>query len=421
MTTFTRVYLKAGREKSVRNKHPWIFSGAIYSVIESSAATRIDHSSQTHTEAELSSGASVAPGCPVEIYSRGGDFLALGYYNKNSQIACRVLTRERRNLDASFFESRIHGAWRLRQRVVDFSATDSFRLINSEGDSLPGLVVDKYANVLVTQFNTAGMAWWRPVIIRALVAMFNPTAVAERSDSPMRAEEGIAPFSGVHYGELSGPVIGAISGLKLSVSIQHGHKTGFYLDQAANLSHFAKALELEPPMAGKTLLNCFSYSGAFSVVGAKHGLHTVSIDTSAPALSLARENFQLNQLDASAHEFVEADCFEYLRDCDSAPSVIVLDPPPFARRRSQVDSASRGYKDLHLHSFKKIAPGGLIFTYSCSQHVSRDLFQKIIFGAAVDANREVRILSHLTASPDHPVSVFHPEGEYLKGFLLYVD
>jgi len=390
--------LKSGRDKPVRNGHPWVFSGAV---------AKVD--------------GSVEPGEIVHVCSADGTSLATAYYNPRSRIAARVFGLGEFPVDAGYLGKRLASAWELRKRTLDFSGTDAFRIVNAEGDFLPGLFIDKYADCLVTQFNTAGMERLRGAIIAALVEIFSPRAIIDRSEGALRHEEGLAPSTGALIGSQSEPIDVTIAGVRQRVSLRDGHKTGLYLDQASNLRSLDQYLRTAKLNAGARALNLFAYHGGFSIVAAHHGLTTTSVDTSAPALAQARENFTLNGLDPAEHSFIDKDCFAFLRSDTEKYSLIILDPPPFARKAGQENAAARGYKELHLRALSLLERDGTLFTWSCSQRISRDFFQKIIFEAAVDAGRNVRVIDSFGAGSDHPFSIFHPEGEYLKGFALSVE
>jgi len=392
------VKLKKGRDKSFNRKHPWIFSGAIDSVKD------VNSNGET-----------------VDIISGDGKFLGYGSYSSHSQISVRVLSfnpDEKINLD--FFQKRIKVAVEFRKQVINDEKTNAFRVINAESDSLPGLVVDKYGDYLVSQFLSAGAEFWKKEIVEILVSLFNPTGIFERSDVEVREKEGLLPSKGVLFGKEPEELIEIIeNGNKFFVDVNLGHKTGFYLDQRDNrkmLEHFA---------SGKEILNCFSYTGGFSVYAVKAGASKViNVDSSAESLAIAEKNFFLNGIDSSKFENTLDDVFKYLRklrDTNRQFDVIILDPPKFAESVSQIDKAARGYKDINLLALKLLKKNGLLFTFSCSGHIVPDLFNKIIADAAADAGREVHILKYLTQSPDHTMLTSFPEGLYLKGLICKVN
>ncbi len=387
-----RIFLKKGRERPVLGGHPWIFSGAI---------------ERAETAADA--------GPVADVFDYQGRWLARGLFNPKSQIRVRVLTREKEEIDAAFFSRRIAEAAALRERLVS-PATDSYRALNGEGDFLPGLVVDRYGGFLVTQFYTAGIDALKNIVIEALASALAPKGIYDRSEGGVRDEEGLAPSVGVIYGE-EPPELVPIeeNGLGFLVDIRKGQKTGFFLDQRDNRALVASLAR------GLTVLNCFGYTGAFAAYALRAGAgRVISVESSRPALDLARRNFELNGLAVDERDFVRGDAFAYLKSCNEAIDLVVLDPPSLAHRRGDVDAAAGSYKFLNLHAIKLVKPGGLVLTFSCSQHVAPDLFQKIVFGAAVDSGRRVELLKRLGHAPDHPVSLHHPEGEYLKGLVLRV-
>ena len=293
-------------------------------------------------------------------------------------------------------------------------------MINAECDGLPGLIVDKYNDYLVCQFLSAGAEFWKEEIVKLLASILNPTGIYERSNVDVREKEGLNPTSGVLFGKEPSDLIEiSENGYKFFVDIKNGHKTGFYLDQRDN----RKLLEKFSP--GKEILNCFSYTGGFSVYAIKSGANKViNVDSSADALELAEKNFALNEIESSRYENINDDIFKYLRklrDANKQFDVIILDPPKFAESVSQVDKASRGYKDINLLAIKLLKKGGTLFTFSCSGHITPELFNKIFSDAALDSGRRVNIVKHLTQSPDHTVITNFPEGLYLKGLVCKIN
>ena len=392
------IKLKKGRDKSFNRKHPWIFSGAIDSVKD------IKVNGET-----------------VDIISGDGKFLGYGSYSLQSQISVRVLSfNPGDKIGREFIQQRIENAIQFRKQIINDESTNAYRIINAESDSLPGLVVDKYADFLVCQFLSSGAEFWKKEIIEILSNHFKPKGIFERSDSDVREKEGLQQSKGILYGKASEGLIEIIeNGNKFLVDIVLGHKTGFYLDQRVNrklLQNFS---------AGSEILNCFSYTGGFSVYALKAGASKViNVDSSAEALSLAEKNFALNEIDSSKYENTQDDVFKYLRklrDTNKQFDVIVLDPPKFAESVSQIEKAARGYKDINLLALKLLKNNGVLFTFSCSGHIVPDLFNKIIADAAADAGREVHILKYLTQSPDHTMLTSFPEGLYLKGLVCKVN
>jgi 23S rRNA (cytosine1962-C5)-methyltransferase len=387
-----QVYLKKDREIPVLRGHPWIFSGAI---------ERADDDQEN---------AGVA-----DVYDHGKNWIARGLYSPKSQIRVRVLTWEKETIGENFFLRRFTQALSLREKHLARS-TNAYRLINAEGDFLPGLIVERYADFFVCQFFTAGMDLFKEDIVSALSALALTKGIFERSEGRVRDEEGLKPAAGVLAGDAPPDLITVEENqFKFLVDVRRGQKTGFFLDQRDNrvfLSTIAR---------DQTILNCFSYSGAFSVYAlGGEAREVVSLDSSLPALELAEKNLALNGFADAPGELLKGDAFAYLKEADRKFDLIVLDPPSLAHRRSDVDAATGGYKFLNLHALKHLNPGGLLLTFSCSQHLSIDLFQKVVFGAAIDAARKVSIVKRLGQPADHPISLHHPEGEYLKGLALRV-
>jgi 23S rRNA (cytosine1962-C5)-methyltransferase len=387
-----RIFLKKGREAPVLRGHPWIFSGAIEKV--------------------EGDGEDVAV---ADIFDSQKTWIARGFLNVKSQIRVRVVTWKKESIDRAFFSRRLSQALSARERYLS-ATTNAYRLINSEGDFLPGLIVDRYDDFLVCQFFTAGMEMFKADIVEALNELVDVKGISERSEGKVRAEEGLEPAVGGLAGEIPPDTISILeNGNKFVVDIKRGQKTGFFLDQRDNRAFLSTLAR------GQRMLNCFSYSGAFSVYGFDGGAQSViTLDSSRPALELAERNLALNGFDRAEGELLKGDAFTYLKESDSNFDLIVLDPPSLAPRRSDINAATGAYKFLNLHALKRLEPGGILLTFSCSQHLTADLFQKVVFGAAVDAGRKVTILRKLGHPMDHPVSLHHPEGEYLKGLALRV-
>jgi 23S rRNA (cytosine1962-C5)-methyltransferase len=386
-----RVFLKKGRERPVLRGHPWIFSGAI---------------DETEGDSETA--------CVADVFDAQRNWLARGLFSPKSQIRVRILTWQEEPIDGHFFTRRLTRALALRQKHLS-STTNAYRLVNGEGDFLPGLIVDRYGDLLVCQIFTAGMDLLKGIVMQSLSGLISIKGIYERSEGRVREEEGLESSVGVVAGE--GPpdfVPIEENGFQFMVDVRRGQKTGFFLDQRDNRELLSTLAE------GQTILNCFSYSGAFTVYAFSGGAKEVtSLDSSSPALELAEKHLELNGF-SSHGELLKADAFTYLKECDMSFDTVVLDPPSLAHKRNDVTAATGGYKFLNLHALKRLRPGGLLLTFSCSQHVSVDLFQKVVFGAAVDAGRKVSVLKRLGQAIDHPFSLHHPEGEYLKGLLLKV-
>ncbi|MFH2101906.1 MAG: class I SAM-dependent methyltransferase [Chloroflexota bacterium] len=385
--------LKPGREKSLLRRHPWIFSGAV---------DRVDGDPAT--------------GETVDLITNHGDFLARAAFSPHSQIRARVWTFDSAEvIDADTFRQRIRNAIATRQSWHLSRDTDAYRLIHAESDDLPGLIVDRYAQTLVVQFLSAGVEYWRESITEALIEETACTAIYERSDADVRVLEGLPPRAGPLAGDPAAQMTINENGLTYRIDIASGHKTGFYLDQRSN------RLRVREIAAGRDVLDCFSYSGGFSVNALAGGATTVlSVDSSAQALALCRENVGLNGGASDCHTILEGDVFQTLRqfrDRDRSFDLIVLDPPKFAPTAAHADKATRGYKDINLLAFKLLRPGGILVTFSCSGGVDAALFQKIIAGAALDAGVDAQIVEHLAQAPDHPIGLHFPEGAYLKGLI----
>jgi 23S rRNA (cytosine1962-C5)-methyltransferase len=358
-------------------------------------------------------------GDTVQIYSAQGAFIAYAAYNAHSQIAARVWSWDaEQGIDADFFRKKITHALALRKDLKLAQHSTGLRLIHGESDGLPGLVVDQYGDVLVMQIGSAGAERWRDTCADILQEMCNPVCIYERSDSDSRALEGLPERNNVLHGNLPESLIIVEHGLHFAVDIAHGQKTGFYLDQRNNRELIGTLAQ------DKDVLNCFCYSGGFSLYALRGGAKSVlSIDSSNEALQLAQRNVELNGLDASCAEWQCIDVFQALRklrDQNRKFDMIILDPPKFAPTAAFAEKAARGYKDINLLGFKLLRPGGMLATYSCSGGINDDLFQKIIAGAALDAGVGAHIIHKLHAAPDHPILLNFPEGAYLKGLVLRV-
>jgi len=392
------VILKKAADSFIKRKHPWIFSGAIEKV-----------------EGSPSNGEM------VQIFTSNKKLVGSGSFSPSSQIRVRVWSFDpEEKIDIDFFKRKISLAHSLREKIIDTSKTNVYRIINAESDELPGLIVDRYADYLVCQFLSAGAEFHKKIIIDVLDDIFKPLGIFERSDVDVRTKEGLQPVQGLIKGTLSEDFVEVReNGFKFLVDIKGGHKTGFYLDQRDNrklISEFAK---------GKNVLNCFSYTGGFSVYALASGAEKVTqIESSLSALELANKNIERNGLSLTTVENMNDDVFKVLRkfrDERKSFDLIILDPPKFTESASQIQQASRGYKDINLLALKLLNPGGILFTFSCSGHISPELFQKIVADAALDSGRKVKIIKQLTQSSDHPVSLNFPEGLYLKGLVCLVN
>lgn len=343
-----------------------------------------------------------------------GEHLGYAYFNQKCSIAGRMLSfDETAPLEA--VKKSIEDAIVLRTQLFD-EKTNAFRLINGEGDNLPGLVVDRYADVLVVQIATLGMEKLKPFLVEFLTDKFSPRCIYEKSTLPSRREEGLADFEGLIAGKMKNTVEIVEDGIRFLIELAGSQKTGFFLDQR----EMRKLVRSHS--AGKRLLDCFSYTGGFSVYALAGGaVHVDLVDTSEKALALARQNLKLNGFESASSQFYAADVFDFLRQKELSYDFIILDPPAFAKKKSDVKQACRGYKDINRLVFQKIPARSLVLTFSCSYFVDEALLQKVVFQAAKDAKRNVRIIQRHHLAYDHPISVFHPESSYLKGFLLYVD
>jgi 23S rRNA (cytosine1962-C5)-methyltransferase len=394
------VILKRNRAKPVLQRHPWVFSGAIQRI-----------------EGE------VADGDVVDVRDAGGNWLARGTLNRRSQILVRLLTwRQDEPVDLAFWQRRLERAIAARQALARDPVTTAYRLVHAESDYLPGLIVDRYGEWLVVQFLTLGVERWKELLVDLLASLVDGVrGVYERSDVDVRAKEGLPkrtgpPRTGPLWGEEPPEWVEVLeNGHRFLVDVRQGHKTGFYLDQRENRARLPAFCD------GAEVLDVFAYTGGFGVYAMGGGASQVTlVESSAPALDLARRNLALNGLDRRGAEYVEGDVFSVLRGYRAQGrrfDVAVLDPPKFAHSERDVKRAARAYKDVNLLAFRLLRPGGVLFTCSCSGSVSADLFQKIVFGAAVDAERDAQIVGYLAQGADHPVALTFPQGAYLKGLI----
>lgn len=387
------------RDRPVRHRHPWVFSGAIADVT-----------------------GAPAPGDIVDVRDARGEWLARGYYNPRSQIVVRLLTWvQDEEIDRAFWRRRLQAAAALRTSLALEPLTTAYRLAFAESDLLPGLIVDRYGDWLSAQFLTLGVELRHPLLLELLQELFAPRGIVERSDATARRQEGLALRSGVAAGVAPPADLAVVeNGLKFQADLVGGQKTGFYVDQRENRRLTAEYAQ------GKRILNAFSFTGAFAVYALASGAaHVTNVDTSYEALATGETMLRINGFDPDAQaESILGDVFQVLRDFRDRGvtfDMVILDPPKFARSKAELDGATRGYKDINLLALKLLAPGGVLATFSCSGLVSPDLFQKIVFGASVDAGRPVHILRKLGQAPDHPILLSFPEGEYLKGLLCRVS
>lgn len=397
MKKIIELQLKSGREKSLERRHPWIFSGAI-----------------------LGADGEPANGDVVDVVSSRGEWLGRGLYSATSQITVRMLTFDRaETIDAAFFHHRLETAWRRREGRWDPQNHNAVRWVHGEGDGLPGLVVDRYADVVSIQVQTAGMDRWKDAIVDAIADLAPGCPVYERSDTGVRILEGLEEVSGPLRGTLpeAGAVVRANS-VSWAVDVEGGHKTGCYLDQVDNWALVGAQAK------GRRVLDTFCFHGGFALACLRDGAeHVLAVDSSREALNGLEADLARNALAGPSCETLCADVFTALRgfrDRRMRFDMIILDPPKFADSKGHVDKACRAYKDINLLAFKLLNPGGLLATFSCSGAVTPELFQKVVADAALDAKRDARMLARYTQAPDHPVSLACPEGLYLKGMLVSV-
>ena len=390
-----KIILKSGKDQSLHRRHPWVFSGAI---------------KKSH--------GNLIEGCLVEVFDNKDNFLGIGHYQIGS-IAIRILSFDRITIDADFWRSKIKRAFQLRQMLglVNEGFNTIYRLIHAEGDELPGLIIDMYSGTAVVQMHSVGMYLAKEEIIAALKETLGDklTAIYEKSKATLPFKADIDPEDGYLMGHGSNTDLMEY-GNKFLVDWEGGQKTGFFIDQRENrkmVEHYSN---------GRRVLNVFGFTGGFSLY-AMRGKATLvhSVDSSKSAIELTDKNIALNFEDTSRHESFAVDAFKFLEDIDGKYDLIILDPPAFAKHNNVLHNALQGYKKLNQKAFEQIAPGGILFTFSCSQVVSKENFRKSVFAAAANSGRTVRILHQLSQPADHPVNIYHPESEYLKGLVLYVE
>lgn len=389
-----KVYLQKGKEKPVRLRHNWIFSGAI---------------------AKWDAG--VVDGEIVSVHASDGSFLAYGYCNRKSKIQIRVLEwDEEKVIDAAWWTEKIGNAIQLRERYVPTRTTTARRLVFAEADGLPGLIVDQFGECLTMQIMTLGIEKQKSVIVQALKDLINPKGIYEKSDSPLRQLEGLEPISEIVSGAIPTEIEVEEYGTRFSVNIEDGQKSGFYADQRDN-----RQLALQF-MKDKKVLDCFSYTGGFSVHALKSSATFVrAVDSSADALGRLTLNMELNQISSDKFEVVQADVFQYLRDQSYLDfDVVILDPPKLAPSRQSVPKAERAYKDLNMQALQKMGPGSILISFSCSGSIVLEHFKQILAWAATDAGKEIQFLQDLGQPMDHPVRAAFPESSYLKGVVAMV-
>ena len=391
---YTKITLKHRKEESLLRFHPWVFSGAVQKIE-----------------------GKVAEGDLVAVYDSNGNFVAAGHYQIGS-IAVRVLTFNPEAVDKSFWLRKIELAYRLRKSlglVNDYNST--FRLVHGEGDNLPGLIIDVYGDTAVMQAHSVGMHLEKDILADAIIkTVAGVKNVFYKSETTLPFKAPINPEDGYLIGGDLNNSVAVENGLQFHVDWMKGQKTGFFVDQRENrvlLERYAK---------GRSVLNMFSYTGGFSVYALRGGAELVhSVDSSAKAVDIANKNVALNFPDDKRHAAFAEDAFRFMNNTDTIYDLIILDPPAFAKHREALRNALKGYKRLNAKAFEKIKPGGIVFTFSCSQVVSREQFRLAVFSAAAESKRNVRILHQLSQPADHPVNIYHPEGEYLKGLVLWVE
>lgn len=391
MPNSSRVILKPTRDKALRNRHPWIFSGAIASF------------------------PSFANGDILPVYSDSGEFLAKAYFHKENSISGRVLSFADGPIE-SVIERNIGEAIALRERLFTREKTNCYRLINAEGDNLPGLIIDLYDEYAVIQVSTYGIERLKPLILKKLQALLPLRDIYEKSQSAARKQEGLPDAVGPLFGECPPEVLVKENDLIFCIPIEKGQKTGFFLDQREMRQQIMCLSQ------NKRVLNCFSYTGGFSLFALKGGAQFVtSVDVSEEACRLAKENTLLNHFPLASHEVIKADVFDYLHRMSRDFDLVILDPPAFAKKRQDVNEACRGYKEINRRVLEKMPKNSFLLTCSCSHFIDEDLFQQVVFQAALEAGRDVKICGKHIQAADHPISLFHPEGHYLKSLLLHIS
>ncbi|MFT5619069.1 MAG: 23S rRNA (cytosine1962-C5)-methyltransferase [Arenicella sp.] len=395
MSYLPKLIIKQGRERAMQNRHPWIYSGAVKEM------------------------PNIENGEMVELVMEDGKPLGYGFYSPGNQIICRVFefSQERFKVkEDEYWHNKIQKAYDLRKGLVADSQTNTYRLIHAEGDFFPGIIADVYDDTVVIQLLTKGTELLKKVIIEGIQKLGFKYIFDKSKEVSQRIEEVEDTKGWLTEEERSVEIDVIENGVKFRVNIETGQKTGFFIDQRDArklLGEYSK---------GKKVLNTFSYSGGFSMYALKEGAELVhSVDSSQLAIDLCEQNMELNGFPKEKHEGFSNDVFKFLKEMTVDYDVIILDPPAFAKTAKAVKNASRGYKQINLQAFRNIKPGGIVFTFSCSQKIDRDLFRKIVFGAAADAHRNIRVLHQTTQPADHPINIYHPENEYLKGLVLHVE
>lgn len=395
MNNFPQIILKPGKDQSLLRFHPWVFSGAIKQIDDS-----------------------IKEGDIVEVYDNHQNFLGMGHYQIGS-IAVRIISFKQINPDLNFWKQKLTNALNLRKALgfINNPQTNAFRLVHGEGDGLPGLIIDFYAGTAVVQMHSVGMYLSRQIITEALKEVMGDMlqAIYEKSEGTLPYKAGLNPENGYILGKAT-THIALENGLKFNVDWEKGQKTGFFVDQRDNralVEHYSK---------GRNVLNMFCYTGGFSFYAMRGGANTVhSVDSSERAIELTKANVELNYPGDPRHEAFAEDAFKYMDRTKNRYDLIILDPPAFAKHQNVLANALQGYRRLNAKAFEQIAPGGILFTFSCSQVVTKENFRTTVFSAAAKAGRQVRVICQLTQPADHPINIYHPEGEYLKGLVLYVE
>lgn len=394
MAELPKIILKPGKEQSLRRFHPWVFSGAINTVV-----------------------GDLVEGDLVEVYDAYENYLAMGHCQIGS-IAVRILTFEKREADYAFWKEKIQQAYDLRKSIglAGSESTNAYRLVHAEGDGLPGLIIDFYNGTAVVQMHTVGMFLIQDTILQVLKEVYGDElkAVYNKSEGTLPYKADVEPENGYVFGR-SPEKVALENGLKFHVDWEKGQKTGFFVDQRDNRSL------LEKYSKGRDVLNMFCYTGGFSFYAMRGGANLVhSVDSSERAIQITNDNVELNFPGDKRHDAFAVDAFKYLNNIKDKYDLIILDPPAFAKHHNVLKNALQGYRRLNAKAFEQIRPGGILFTFSCSQVVSKEQFRTMVFSAAAKAGRQVRVLHQMTQPADHPVNIYHPEGEYLKGLVLYV-
>jgi len=388
---YQKVFLQQGKEMPIKHRHHWIFNGAI---------ARKPNAQN---------------GQIVQVVSGNNEILGHGYYNNDTVIAIRMLNFNTQDPIESLKQN-IRNAAEMRKKIFNEKETNTYRVINGEGDFIPGLIVDKYGEVIVIQIATIGMEQLKPIVLEELKSIYNPKCIYEKSNMSARRKDGLENFEGILYGELNGDTEVLENKIKFTIDFLKAQKTGLFIDMREMrklVGEFSK---------GQDLLNCFSYTGGFSLYAARNGAKTTtSIDIDPDAVDYAKKNFELNGYTGNNHKFIAQDVFEFLRNDPLQYSFVILDPPAFAKKKEDVESAKRGYAEINRLALSKMPAGSFLLTCSCSYHVNHEMHEEIVLRAARDAKRDIKILHKQRLAFDHPININHNEVDYLKSLLLYVS